>query len=556
MTSTAARAPAGSGSGNRFARVLDAAARRLGLDRFELAALVVLAGTSLAVLLPLLTRGRPLSGSDGLFPADQLQYFAWIREASEHGLIGNRFDLAPGDRVFLHPGLLLSGALHRVLGISIPLAFLVWKPVAVGVTFAGALAYVRRLVPPGTRRRAALTIALFSVMPAAAVVAWTGWGGNPRQFTFDFISGEMWSGQYLWGYLMTAIAVFLMPLVLLAVERWRREGGSRRLWLAAAGALVVMWLQPWQGATLALAIVATEAVEARRSRGRPAWRLGVVVAAAALPAVYYFLLGELDDAWRLAAEANAAGGQPEWHWPWWAIVLTVLPLAAPAALAYRLPAPTWQDVAVRVWPLAALAVYLQPGGTFPYHAFQGLALPLGILAVQGVASLRRRPRPALVVAALALLVLPGFAHKVEVAANNVHLGADPYFVFDDEHRALDSLEADPRPGGVLAPLYSGFYVPYTTGREVYVGALSWSPDFRERRRAADALFEGRLRGEPARAFVRSTRARFLFADCRRLRDLTGDLRGMLEEVRRFGCATVYVLRERPGMTAAAGPPDG
>jgi hypothetical protein len=541
--------------GSRPARAVDALARRLGLDRFELGVLVVLAGTSLAVLLPLLTRGRPLSGSDGLFPADQLQYFAWIREASEHVVIGNRFDLAPGDRPFFHPGFGLTALVHEVLGISIPLAFLLWKPVAVGVTFAGTLAYVRRLVPAVWPRRVALVVALFAVMPAAAVVAWTGWGGRPRQYTFDFISGEMWSGQYLWGYLFTAIAVFLMPLILLAIERWREEGGGRRLALAALGALVVMYLQPWQGATLALIVAGVEGALWLRSRERPRWALGAVLAAAALPAVYYLVLGMADESWELASESNAAGAQPEWSWPWWAMVLTVLPLAVPAALAYRLPAPSWQDLAVRIWPFAALVVYLQPGGTFPYHSFQGLTLPLAVLAVLGAASLRWRPRPALVVAAVVVLVLPGFAHKLEVAADNVHVGADPYFIFPDEHRGLDFLESDRRPGGVLAPLYSGFFIPYTTGREVYVGALSWSPDFQERRRRADALFEGRLRGERARAFVRETRARFLYSDCRKLRDLARELSGMLEEVRRFGCTTVYVLRERPGMTAAAGLPD-
>ena len=537
---------------------LERLAARLGLDLFELAVLAVLAVSSLAIILPLLTRGRPLSGSDGFFPADQLQYFAWIREASEHGLIGNRFDLAPGDRPFLHPGFLISGVVHAVSGMSIPLSYLLWKPVAVGVTFAGALVYVRRLLPEGWQRRIALVLALFAVMPAAAAVAWSGWGGRPRQYTFDFISGEMWTGQYLWGYLMTAIAVFLMPFVLLGVERWRDAGarlGDRRLWLAAGGALVVMWLQPWQGATLALIVAGVEALRLVRGRERPAWALAVLLAAAALPAAYYLGLSLFDPDWELASKANAAGSQPEWSWPWWAIVLTVLPLAAPAALAYRMPAPTWQEQAVRIWPLAALVVFLQPGGTFPYHAFQGLAIPLAILAVQGVASLRWRPSPALVVAALAVMILPGWAHKLEVAADNVHVGADPYFIFDDEVRALDSLESDPRPGGVLAPLYSGFYIPYTTGRETYVGALSWSPDWRERRGRADALFEGRLRGEPARRFVLSTRARFLFADCRDLHDLEPELRGLLESVERFGCASVYVLRERPGMSAAAGPPD-
>ena len=34
------------------------------------------------VLAALLTKGRPLSGADGLLAADQLQYFAWIREAA------------------------------------------------------------------------------------------------------------------------------------------------------------------------------------------------------------------------------------------------------------------------------------------------------------------------------------------------------------------------------------------------------------------------------------------------------------------------------------------
>ena len=146
-----------------------ARARLLGLDAFELCCLVALAGVSVAVLLPLALQGRSLSGADGVLAPDQFQYFAWIREAAEHGLIGNRFDLAPGSRPFLHPGFGISGLLHRVTGVSIPVAYLLWKPVAVGVTFAGCLLYVRRLLPPGGRRRAALVIALFSVMPAASV---------------------------------------------------------------------------------------------------------------------------------------------------------------------------------------------------------------------------------------------------------------------------------------------------------------------------------------------------------------------------------------------------
>jgi len=268
-----------------------------------------------------------------------------------------------------------------------------------------------------------------------------------------------------------------------------------------------------------------------------------VPAAIAVPAAYYVILSHADAAWRLAGESNAAGSQPTWSWPWWAVVLTLLPLVAPAALAYRLPAPGWQELAVRVWPFAALAIYLAPVGTFPYHAFQGLAIPLSILAVQGVASRWPSPRPALVVACLAAMTLPGIGHKLSVAINSIRAAGDPYFVFGGEARAMDALEHDPRPGGVIAPAYAGHMLPYRTGREVYVGALSWTPDWAQRVRETQALFEGPMGAAQARALVRRSGAGFAFVDCRpHLRDLTALLGPLVERVERYGCATVYVLR--------------
>jgi hypothetical protein len=501
------------------------------LDRFDLAVLAALFGLSMVVLAMLATKGRPLSGADGLLASDQLQYFAWIREASGHVLIGNLYDLAPGDRVFLHPMFAISGGL-AALGISIPLSYLLWKPVAVAALFAGIRAYVHRLLEGTWERRVALVLALFAVMPAAWIVAWTDWGGNPRQYTFDFISGEMWTGQYLWGYLPTAIAVGLMPVMLLMLER------GRTAW-AAAIAFLVCWLQPWQGATLGLIVVAV----ALWRRERPSV---AVLGALGVPALYYFLLSRLDDAWALASEANRRGAMAEWSWPWWAIVLTVAPLAVPAALAYRLPAQTWQEQAVRVWPLAALAVFLQPFGTFPYHAFQGLAIPLSILAVQAVVAGVPRVRPALVVGVVVLFTVPGMAHKLSVSVNSIRSAGDPHWVFPGEVEALQWLESDPRPGGVLAATYAGHMIPYRTGRETYVGALSWSPNWHERSERANELVEGDLRGTEAREFVRSTGARFVFVDCRPgLRDLEADLEPITEEARRFGCAQVYVLQD-PG----------
>jgi hypothetical protein len=517
--------------------------RRLRLDRLELATLVALSGLSVLVLAALLTKGRALTGADGLLASDQLQYFTWIRQAGEHGLIGNEYDLAPDARVFLHPGFLLSGLVHAATGISVPLSYLLWKPVAVGLLFWSVLRYVRRLLPPGGPRHAALALALFAVMPASALVAWTGFGGKPRQFTFDFIAGELGSAQYLWGYLMTAIAVALMPLVLLAVEDWRNQRRTLTLALAAGGALLVTWLQPWQGGTLVLVVLAAEALTWRREGRRPAAAILVVPLAACLPAAYYGVLERTDAAWELAGQVNAAGNQSTWSWPWWAIVLSLAPLAVPAALAYRAPARSWQEHAVRVWPFAALLVYLAPVGTFPYHAFQGMTIPLAVLAVQGTLTVWARPRTAIVIACLALMVVPGTVHRFEVAVNSIHAAGDPYFAFPGEQQALDALDADPRAGGVLAPAYGGHMIPYRTGREVYVGALSWTPDWDARVRATRALFEGDMGPAEAQALARRSGARFALVDCRpRLRDLRPLLGPMIARTRQFGCATLYDLR--------------
>ena len=103
---------------------------------------------------------------------------------------------------------------------------------------------------------------------------------------------------------------------------------------------------------------------------------------------------------------------------------------------------------------------------------------------------------------------------------------------------------------MLAPAYGGHMLPYKTGREVYVGALSWTPDWEERVSETRALFETGLPPEEARRLVRRSGARFVFVDCRPgLRDLRADLRPLLEDVRRYGCATVYVLRRHAGTAA-------
>ena len=511
------------------------------LDRFEAGALLLLFALACAPLAGLLlrvwTQGGVVTGGDGFLVADPLQYLTWLREAGEHVGVANLYDLDDGPAAFVHPGVLLSGLAHR-LGLGLVAAYMIWKPVAVLALFAAAVALTRRFLARRDDRRLALVLALFSASPVAALVGWTGIGGNEVKFDFDFVSGELWPGTYLWGYLFTAIAVGLLPLALLAYERGREGGPRRALAAAAALGLAAAWLQPWQGATLILVLAVTEALSLRRGRtAAGALReLALPLAATAAPLAYYFVLSRADPSWELAGAVNDFP-----RWPWWVTLLGLLPLALPAAFAYRLPAPDFGAVALRVWPLGGLLVFYQPAGTFPFHAFQGLSLPLavlGVLALRSWLGERRIPlAPAL--AAVAVLCVVGTGYRANELREAVNLGRQPFFLTESERDALRYLEEQPQPGGVLTPVYSGVLVPAYTGRETWIGAGSWTPDFERRRQATEALFSGGLDPPSAGALVKRSGASFLYSDCHGRADIDSLVSGFTEPPRRFGCATVY-----------------
>ncbi|HEU0024573.1 MAG TPA: hypothetical protein VFQ12_08075 [Thermoleophilaceae bacterium] len=532
----------------------------LGLDRADLLLLAAFAAMSMAILAALATRPLSMTGAESGVVADQLQYFGWIRVASEHLVIHNIWDIDPeGTSYFVHPGFLASGLLHK-LGLSIPLAYLVlWKPVAVALLFFGFRAYVNRLVPARGAALAALAIALFYVSPVAAAIDLLAIGDLDFRKELRFLAGEVFPGVYVWGYLMTAIAVGLVPFVLLALERAReparraagRSGGWYASW-AAAGGLLIAWLQPWQAVAVIGTVVVVELIDWRRHGARLGERLrgsGPMLVASTLPLVYYWILERVDPAWEIAGHANR---KFELGWPPSVWLIGLLPLALPAALAYRRRPADWQELALRVLPLAFVGEYFLISvsglGTFPFHSLQGLSLPLAILAVQGTAELRPaawwRARAVPVAVALAALLALGVADRVNQIRIEIHKGGQPYLLHDGERAAFDYLEELPRAGGVLAPIYSGLMVPYQTGRETWVGQLSWTPHYHRRVARAGALFEGRMERVEARRFVAGTGARFLYADCLERADLTRTLQPYLAAVRRFGCATVYEVDRR------------
>lgn len=551
--------PAGPVAPERRRRIALPAALRL--DRFEALTLLAFTVMTLIPLLALATRPREITWTDGGLVADQLQYLGWIRSASEHLVIQNVWDVGePGTSYFLHPGFLLSGLLVKAGLEPGPAYQLLWKPVALAFVFFGFLAYMRRMLPAGTRRHAGLVIALFYVSPLAAIVGLANIDPNRLKGQVEFMSGEMFPGLWMWGYMMTAIAVALVPLALLAAERARiparRAPGRGVAWYVAwgaAAAFFMSWLQPWQGVVLLMTLGGVEAWrwrrEGRPSFGRLARSLGPIAVAGVIPLAYYYWLSKADPSWELAGHVNSTRVG---NWPWYAWAIGLLPIAIPVWWGYRTPARDWQDRAMRLLPAAMLLeywiIYLTQAGTFPFHSVQGASIPIAILAVQGVAARRTSlpswmTRRSVLWAGVVLVTLPGVINKLNIIREEVHKGGEPFFVERGERQALDYMERSPVRGGVMAPIYSGLLIPAYTGRHTWLGQISWTRDYDRRVTDAYALLTGGMGRAQAIRLVRGARGViFVFGDCVGNRvDLEPLLRGYLSDVRRFGCASVYQL---------------
>lgn len=537
---------------------------RLRLEWFDAVGILLTAFLSLVVIVPLLAMGKAITGGDGLYPVDQLQYLSWIRQSADHILMGNRWDMLPDTRVFLHPGFVLSGLSVRWFGMPIEYSNLaIWKPISIVVVFLGCRQYTRRLLPHGWPARVGFLLALLLLPPLSSITHRLS--ANPKlEYNFDFITSEMWPGQQLMGYEIAATAIFLVPLLLLATERARNSGNRRLLALCAIGALYVTWLQPWQGAELLIIIAATELWRWWRNGERPHWPLAWIGLIGSLPAFYYAIIERTDPAWELYGRENRAHVNPIWDWSLPTVALALAPLGIPALIALRNRADSWQATAVRIWPIAVLLVYLQPSGTFPFHSVQGLTVPLAVLAVQAFTVNRPRwlPRPRWwwVLPVLLVLTVPGTAHRLQIARDSIKGKIFPFEFQDGERQALAWLERDPTPGAVLTDRYAGLLVPAYARREAYVGTPPLTPRFERRNNGMTAILLGLSTPARAREFVNRSGTRFIFEACAGWKGGSPDLMpliGPLVERRlRFGCAQVLVLKPTELSSRLSGPIGG
>ncbi|MBV9212480.1 MAG: hypothetical protein JOZ25_02415 [Actinobacteria bacterium] len=487
---------------------------------------------------PILHRHGVLTGATGIFPADQLQYLAWIRDLSHHPLAHNSFDLAPSKHVFTDPLFAVCGALVR-LGLSPAAAYLLWLPVAAVALAVAYRAYVGRLLASPGERAAALVLALFAVTPAAPILGWLAGVSSPTRNQLALAVADSTPALQLWGYVPIAITLALLCGSFLALERALDQGPARGrgrpvyadVAIAGGAGAVAGWLHPWQGVTVVLVAAGLAALERTR---RATLVCAAVAAVACLPLLYYYALPRIDHAWSVAqAQNNLMFGA-------WVAPAVLLPLGVPALVGLRRLGAGVQERILVIWPLAAILEYaLDP--PYAVHPLESASLPLAILAVRGLRRLGLGRAPA--VTLLLLATIPGLAYAVSLLDKAIRQRPAAYALPSDDARAIELVTSSGVAGGVLAPNPVAVAVPGRTGRDTWIGHPSWTPGFDLRSREASRFFDGRMRPAVARRFVRVVGARLAIVPCGSspsLERLLGPR--TLESSTRVGCARMLVFR--------------
>ena len=484
-----------------------------------------------------------LIGADGVLGADQLQYLAWARDAGLHGLASDLFTLTPSGHVYLEPLFTITGALWSA-GMSLPLAYLLWKPVAVIALFLAAVVWAHRFFEAQRAPRAAtVALSLFLCTPLAALFNWAKLGAGPLRFSLYLLQDELLVAGKLWGYVPSALGLALVPVALLAVERSidprgfgtpetrmrSMNEGLGPLLVAFSASALASWLHPWQGITLIVIYIGLAAWQ----RLQGVLTLALAAIGAALPLVYYFLLSHGDPAWKLASQYEVIPRLPAL-----ALLVGFGPLVLLAVLGLRRPDGEVGEQAILLWIAACFVTYFA-NDAFAPHALQGLSFPLAVLTVRGA----QRLRLPVAVGALgvALLTIPGLAYDARKFVNTAQGKSVQYYLPHPDAAALSWVAQHAPAGGVLAPTPFATLVPSQTGRNVWIGHGYWSRDYPVAARQVNRLFRGRMRPAAAQAFVNATAAKLLISDCTHHAALSRTLGPLLGSVHRFGCATVYVL---------------
>jgi hypothetical protein len=508
-----------------------------------------------------LVDGRIWSGAFG-YTADVMQYLAFVRESSEHVLIGNSFAPQTDNRAFLNPVIAISGFLARA-GVPIPWAFAIWVPLGAVCLAWGTTRVVEAAFPesqPG-KRIIALALGLgYAFRPDLVMNLDLA---PAKRLSLVAAEGDAWPMKLMFGWPLGALSVGLMAAVFAAY--WKRRSASDPSgtpWLLIAGGFLCAWIQPWPGITLIGAVLVAE-LAARVPRVMTKGSVSpvglltpaLIIGAAAVPVAYYAVLDRLDPGWHLSGVQLVALNKGA---PWWVLVVPMAPLLVGAAFALLLPTRDMRWTTLVSWATVALsgAVLIQVTevGNMPQHMIRGLAIPLAVLSVLGVGWATRNwtnsaQASVALIALLALVVVPGLTRLRTEMRDSVDPGTNR-FLNPGEDAALAWIAKDAGSGEVVAAGPIAAMVPWRTGRLPWAAHRNLTPDFPGRSADQWQYLYGVGRGSSAAAtqnFFGSNHFALILLPCRfspaAKKSLTLRLGPLIKSEEKFGCASVLTLKK-------------
>ena len=260
-----------------------------------------------------------------VYLVDQMQYLAWIRDASHHLLASNLFVLRNTPADYFQPAIVISGGLSALGVAAVAVTAAVEAGGGARRSSSPCAHYAHRSLERAVAApRGALTLALF-------------FGSFTIIYGSVSVIGDMFPGFLSWGYVFGLIALAAMVGALLCYDA-RASGGAGRVGAWAARRI----------RELVASLARRAADRDRRRRGAAAGHQAPDDPTAdraarcspsvltALPLLYYVLLGRTDLSWALARDASKHA------FSFWSIALAIAAARAagdarPTAAAHELP---------------------------------------------------------------------------------------------------------------------------------------------------------------------------------------------------------------------------
>jgi hypothetical protein len=290
--------------------------------------------------------------------------------------------------------------------------------------------------------------------------------------------------------------------------------------------------------------------------------------AGSLPLAYYAILGKVDEAWRInGVQANDYVSGLSW----WTPIAILLPLLATSAFAYRFRPSDFRTIAIRLWPVVALAelftIHITEAGNTATHSLKGITFPLAVMTVavatpvfKRLAERNRIGAATLATAAVGLLIIPGAIAQIRSQLEEMDTNSRGGYTYNTPHErdALAWLAKQKGPGGVYASSLFGSMVPWQTDRSTWVGHETWTPRFQGRSYFNENVLNGHLpelaNGLSPADVIKWTGARWVLQDCyhadvqrlNKFPKLSTQLRRIVVSTHKFGCTTIWEITPGKG----------